>query len=138
GIEHTDGAIEHAKRTFNLDGKINVAGRIDDVEALFPPECRRRGRRNSDAALLLLLHPIHRRGAFVHLADFVALACVIKDPLSCRRLSGIDVGHDAEVTVVLNWVAAGHRGPKVSCAVTSDSARTPGWLRSSCGCPRAS
>ena len=38
------------------------------------PEARRRGRRDRDAALLLLLHPVHRRGAFVHLADFVA-AC---------------------------------------------------------------
>jgi hypothetical protein len=87
-----------------------VAGRINDVEAFLFPECRGRSRGDGDAALLLLLHPVHRRGAFVHLADFVALSRVIENPLGRRRLSGIDVGHDAEVAVVLNWVAAGHRG----------------------------
>ena len=65
------------------------------------PESSRRGGRDRDAALLLLLHPVHRRGAFVHLADFVALARVVEDALGHGRLPGIDVGHDADVTVVI-------------------------------------
>ena len=108
GVEHADGAVEHAQRALHLDGEVDVAGRVDDVEPLAAPERGRRGRRDGDAALLLLLHPVHRRGAFVHFADLVALAGVVEDPLGRRRLAGIDVGHDAEVAVVLDGVGAGH------------------------------
>ncbi len=108
GIEHADGAVEHAQRTLHLDGEVDVAGGVDDVEALAVPERGGRGRRDGDAALLLLLHPVHRRGAFVHLADLVALAGVVEDPLRGRGLAGIDVRHDAEIAVVLDCVAAGH------------------------------
>ena len=110
GIENAYGAVEHAQRTLHLNSEVDVPRRIDDIETLFFPESGRRGRRDGNAALLLLLHPIHRRGAFVDLADLVAFSRVIEDPLSRRRLSGIDVRHDAEVAVVLDGVAAGHRG----------------------------
>jgi hypothetical protein len=85
-----------------------VAGGVDDVQALVVPERGGRGRRNGDAAFLLLLHPIHRRGTFVHFADFMALAGVIEDPFRSRSLPGINVGHDAEITVVLDGMNAGH------------------------------
>ena len=103
-VEHAHGAVEHAQRTLDFDGEVDVAGRVDDVEALAVPEGGRRGRRDRDAALLLLLHPVHGRGAVVHFADLVGLAGVIEDPLGRRRLAGIDVGHDAEVAVVLDRV----------------------------------
>ena len=115
GIEHADRAVEHAQRALDLDGEVDVAGRVDDVEALAVPERGGRGRRDRDAALLLLLHPIHGRGAFMHLADLVALAGVIEDPLGRRGLAGIDVRHDAEVAVVLDRVGAGHCGISFDC-----------------------
>ena len=34
GIEHADGAVEHAQRALHLDGEVDVAGRIDDVETM--------------------------------------------------------------------------------------------------------
>src|SRR6185503_19444674 len=107
-IEHDHRAVEHAQRTLHLDGEVDVAGRVDDVEALAVPERGRRGRRDRDAALLLLLHEVHGGGAVVHFADLVALAGVIEDPLGGRGLAGIDVRHDAEVAVVLDGVDAGH------------------------------
>ena len=72
------------------------------------PEGGGRGRGDGDAALLLLLHPVHGRGAVVHLADLMRLAGIVEDALSRRRLSGIDVGHDAEIAIVLDSVAARH------------------------------
>ena len=33
-VEHADGAVEHAQRTLDFDGEVDVAGRVDDVEAL--------------------------------------------------------------------------------------------------------
>ena len=107
-VEHAYRAVEHAKRTLDFDGEVDVAGRVDDVETLVLPESGRRGRRDGDAALLLLLHPVHGRGAVVHFADFMRLAGIIEDALSRRRLPGINVGHDAEIAIVLDSVAARH------------------------------
>ena len=117
-VEHADRAVEHAQRTLDLDGEVDVAGRVDDVEALVVPEGGRRGGGDGDAALLLLLHPVHGRGAVVDFADLVGLAGVIEDALGRRRLAGVDVGHDAEVAVVLDCVAAGH-DPDPDCLETA-------------------
>ena len=73
GIEHAYRAVEHAQRALDLDGEIDVAGGVDDVEALAVPEGGRRGRRDGDAALLLLLHPVHGGRALMDFADLVAL-----------------------------------------------------------------
>jgi len=54
------------------------------------------------------LHPVHRRGAVVHLADLVAHAGVEQDALGRGGLAGIDVRHDAEVAVTLDGSGAGH------------------------------
>jgi hypothetical protein len=64
---------------------------------MIAPEAGRGRRRDRDAALLLLRHPIHRRGALVHLADLVGAPGVVEDPLGRRRLARVDVGHDPDV-----------------------------------------
>ncbi len=112
GIEERDGAVEHAERALDFDGEVDVSRRVDDVDAVLGtvarPERGGRGGRDRDAALLLLLHPIHRRGAFVHLADLVRLAGIVEDALGRSRLTGIDVGHDADIAIVLERCFAGH------------------------------
>ena len=97
GVEHGDGAVEDAQAALDLDRKVHVAGRIDDVDAMVAPERRRGSRRDRDAPLLLLGHPVHRRGALVHLAHLVGAAGVVEDPLGRRRLARVDVGHDPDV-----------------------------------------
>ena len=130
GIEHAYRAVEHAQRTLDFDGEVDMAGGVDDVEALAVPERGGRRRGDGDAALLLLLHPVHRRGTFVHFADLVALAGVIQDALGGRGLAGIDMCHDTEVAIVLDGMLAGHGMflKVLGFAVTSDSARRRGWL----------
>src|SRR5262249_5218564 len=73
--------VAHAQRALDLDGEVDVAGGVDDVEALVVAEAGGRRGRNGDAALLLLLHEVHGRGALMHLAHLVALAGVVEDPL---------------------------------------------------------
>ena len=103
GVEHGDRAVEHAQRALDFDREVDVAGRVDDVDAVIAPEAGRRRGRDGDAALLLLLHPVHDGGAFVHFADLVGDAGVEQDALGRRGLAGIDVGHDADVPRAFEW-----------------------------------
>src|SRR5215213_8404157 len=100
-VEHGDRAVEDAKAALDLHREVHVAGRVDDVDAVLRPgalpEAGRRGRGDRDAALLLLLHPVHRRSALVHLADLVRDARVEEHALGRGGLTGIDVRHDADV-----------------------------------------
>ncbi len=66
------------------------------------------GRRDRDAALLLLFHPVHRRRTVVNLADLVGHAGVEQDAFSGGGLAGIDVSADADVPVALDGSLAGH------------------------------
>ena len=96
-VEHRHRAVEHAQRTLHLDGEVDVAGGVDDVDLVVAPETGRRSGGDGDTTLLLLLHPVHDGGTVVHFTDLVADAGVEEDALGRRRLAGIDVRHDADV-----------------------------------------
>ena len=121
-VEDGNRAVEDAEAPLHLDGKVHVPGRIDDVDPMIAPLRGRRRRRDRDAALLLLRHPVHRRGALVHLAHLVGAAGVVEDPLGRRRLARVDVGHDPDVpdAVQPDGCRYGAHLP-----VTSGSARRP-------------
>ena len=108
-VEHAHGAVEHPQRALHLDCEVDVAWRVDDVQSLALPEAGCGSRRDGDAALGLLLHEIHGRGAVMHFTDLVVLARVKEDPLRSRGLPGIDVSHDAKVAVVLDFMRSRHR-----------------------------
>src|SRR5262245_1496782 len=97
-VEHGDRAVEYAQVALDLDGEVDVAGRVDQVDLGVFPVNSRRGRRDRDAALLLLLHPVHRGGALVDFTDLVVDTGVEQDALGRRRLTGVDVRHDADVS----------------------------------------
>ena len=40
GVEHRDRAVEHAQRPLDLDGEVDVAGRVDDVDPRVAPAGR--------------------------------------------------------------------------------------------------
>ncbi len=105
-IEHDDRAVKHAERALHLDGEVDMTRRVDDVDAVVVPEARRRGRGDRDAALLLLWHPVHRRGAVVYLADLVDLLGEKEDPLGHGGLARVDVRDDPDVPVSLQGILA--------------------------------
>ena len=96
-VEHRHRAVQHAQRALDFSGEIHVAGGINNVDANVAPGAGGRGGSNGDAALLLLLHPVHGGRAFVDLSDAVRLSRIEKDALRRSGLTGIDVGHDADV-----------------------------------------
>ena len=101
GVKHRDRAVEHAQRALHLGREIHVAGRINNVDADIAPGAGGRRGRDGDAALLLLLHPVHGRRAFMDLSDAVRPARIEQDALRRSGLTGIDVGHDADIPATL-------------------------------------
>ena len=99
-VEQRDRAVEHAQRALHLDGEVDVAGGVDDVDPVALPLRGGGGRGDRDAPLLLLLHPVHHGGALVDLADLVGATGVVEDALGRRRLTGVDVRHDPDVAGV--------------------------------------
>src|SRR3712207_7740189 len=83
------------------------------------PLAGRRGGGDGDAALLLLLHPVHRGRALVDLAHLVGASRVVEDPLGRRRLARVDVGHDPDVAGLLERVLARHGEGSLSSANVS-------------------
>ena len=104
-VEHGDCTVEHTQRTFDLDGEVDVAGCVDDVDVVITPGAVGGGGGDGDAALLLLFHPVHRGGAIVDLADLVVDAGVVEDPFCRRGLARVDVGHDPYVAGVFEWMS---------------------------------
>jgi len=108
-VEHRNRAVEHTQRALDLNGEVHMARGVNDVHAMVAPERGRRGGRNRDAALLLLLHPVHRGRTVVDLADLVGTAGVVQHTLGGRGLARIDMGHNADIAVLLDrCFATGH------------------------------
>ncbi len=105
GTERGDRTVQHTQRTLHLHGEVHVARGVDQVDlillVLVLPESGGSRRGDGDTALLLLNHPVHRSAALVHLADLVGLARIEKDTFRRGRLTGIDVGHDTDITRVV-------------------------------------
>ena len=102
GAEDGDSTIQNAQRAFHLNGEIDVAGGVDDINlvslVIKMPEHRCCSRSDGDATLLLLNHPVHGGGAVVNFTYLMTTASIIEDTLRRRRLAGVDVSHDADIT----------------------------------------
>ena len=108
GVEDDDAAVQHAQAPFNFDCEIDVAGGVDDIDAMIFPVRGGGGGGDGDAALPFLRHPVHDGGAFVHFAEFVGTAGVEEDAFGHGRLAGVDVGDDADVTYPFDWIVSRH------------------------------
>jgi hypothetical protein len=82
--------------------KVHVARGVDNVDtvlyAISRPKAGSCSGGDGNAALLLLLHPVHRGGSFMDLTDLMRNTSVEKNTLSRRGFTRVDVGHDADVS----------------------------------------
>ena len=108
GAHDGHGAVQHAQGALHLHGEVHVARGVDDVDpglgelvlgAL--PVAGGGGGGDGDAALLLLGHPVHGGGAVMGLTDLVVHAGVEQDALGGGGLTGVDVGHDTDISGIL-------------------------------------
>ncbi len=107
-VEQSDEAVEDPQRALDLDREVHVARRIDDVDARVAPGARGGGRRDRDAALLLLDHPVHGRSTLVHLAHLVRAPGVKQNALGRGRLARVDVSRDPDVSGPLQRILSCH------------------------------
>src|SRR6185369_8688031 len=87
----------------------------NDINAVIPPGRGRRGGRDGDAALALLLHPVHRRGALMHFADLIDAARVKEDALGGGGFTRVDMGDDADIAGLLQRKLSWHLFKPLSC-----------------------
>jgi len=98
----SNGAVKNTQRTLYLSGKVNVSRGINQVDfisitGIFPTSGSSGGS-DSDTTFLLLLHPVHCSGTIVYLTDFVGQTRIKQNTFRGCCLSGIDVGHDTDIT----------------------------------------
>ena len=77
GAKHTDGTIKNAKRSFDLDGKIHMAGGVDKLDLFSVPLTGRHRGSDGNTSLLLIGHPVHHRLSVMDLSNFVGPAGII-------------------------------------------------------------
>ena len=105
GTERGDCTVQDAQRALHLDRKVDVSRGVDQVDLVLMtfvlPEGSRCGRGDGDTALLFLDHPVHGGAALVHLADLVGFTRIEKNSLGRSGLTGIDVGHDTDISSIM-------------------------------------
>src|SRR5690606_6937252 len=112
GVEDDHATVEHAHRALHLNGEVDVARGVDDVDTVLAPETGRRSRGDRDTTLTLLRHPVHGGCTFVGFTGLVDTSGVEQDALGRRRLTGVDVRDDPDVPGVFQ----GLHGFVVSCS----------------------
>jgi hypothetical protein len=86
-----------------------LAWRQIELLAHAAPETGSCGRGNGNTSLLLLLHPVHHGSAVMHFSDLVRDTGIEQDPFRRGGLAGIDMGHDAYVSIPRYRCRASHR-----------------------------
>ena len=110
-------AIQHAHRTLNFYGEVNVSRGVDHIEVmLFKlaghafPESGNGSRSNGDAALLLLFHPVGGGCAVMHFAQLVGHAGVEQNAFGGSGFTCINMGRNTDIAIPVNGGFTSHFG----------------------------
>jgi hypothetical protein len=96
-IKHDNAAVQDTEAPFHFNGKVHVAGGVNNIDYMVSPLGRGGGGRDGDPSLPLLSHPIHHGSARVNVTDLVGASRVEKEALSDGGLAGVNMGDDADV-----------------------------------------
>src|ERR1700730_11635466 len=84
-VEDNDATIQDTQSALYLSSKVNMTRGINNIDAMVHPETGGSSGGNGNTALLLLYHPVHCRGPFVHFTNTVNLLRVEENALGCCR-----------------------------------------------------
>jgi hypothetical protein len=76
---------------------------INDVDAVIIPGTGGCSGGDGNTTLLLLLHPVHGSRTLMNLTDFVGHTGVVENTLSRSCFTGVNMSHDADITVFIKW-----------------------------------
>ena len=109
GAKHRYGSVQNTQAALYLNGKVHVAGGVDDVDPVSLPLAGSGSGGNGDTTLLLLLHPVHGGRTFMRLTQAVRTSRVEQDALGRGGFTGVDMSHDADIPHLFQRVTSRHR-----------------------------
>ena len=98
--DNGDRSVEYAQRTFDFRRKIDVAGRVDNIDLPIAPISCGCGALDRNATLLFLRHPIHGCSPVVYFAYTVNFSRIVKDAFGCGGFSRVDMGDNADIPYI--------------------------------------
>src|ERR671920_1993393 len=147
GIEKRDRTVEHPKTALHFYSEVHVPGRVYNINTMLigntamdafagtfavltgafdtAPEHGCRSGCDRNAAFAFLGHPVHDGVPVVDLAQLMGKACIEQDALRRRRLSGIDVGHDADISDPLQRDLSGYLYSHISSSLPPVMGKSP-------------
>src|SRR5260221_10679982 len=78
-----------------------MSGSIYNIEAVSFPEGGGSSGNDGNTPLAFLLHPVHLRGTFIDVPNFVAFSGVIQNALGRRGFSRVNMGNNAYVAYLI-------------------------------------
>ena len=106
--KYTYATVKNLEGAVNFHGEVNVAGGVNDVEAVFAvfplcvttfPETTGSSGLNSNTALLLLFHEVGGGFTIVNFTDFVGFTREFEDTFCGRCFTSVHVGEDTDVSI---------------------------------------
>ena len=102
------GTIQDAERTLYFNSKVYVTRSVYEIDFVFLtqeiPIGRSSSRSDSNTTFLLLLHPVHCCSTVMNLTNFVSQSGIEQNTLRGCSLTGINVSHDTDVSVIFQVV----------------------------------
>src|SRR5699024_9084552 len=86
---------------FYFDSEVNVTWGFDNVNSVILPLSSSSCGSNSDTTFLFFFHPVHLLVTFVSFTNFVDLTSIVQNTFSSSSFTGINVGHDTNVTCLI-------------------------------------
>ena len=99
GAEHQHRPVQNAEAALDLDGEIDVARRVDQVDRVVFPLDGGGGAGDGDAAFAFEIHIVHRGPPFpLDLLDAMDAAGIVENPLAQGRFARVDVSRNADIS----------------------------------------
>ena len=96
--ENRHHTIEYPHGTFHFNGEIDVAGGVNDVDAMILPTGTDGGGGDGDSSLPFLFHPVGNCRSVVDFAQFMSDSRVEQDSFCCRCFARVYVSGDSDVS----------------------------------------